>query len=343
MQNHASPGTTSRSQQRGRRRSSTSLRPSTGRSRARNQRTHTSNPRAPRISLEQAPESHVRVATQKHGLVEEVLLRKRRLGLNGAINVVCARFRGLRGAVISPTSLRRWVAQFETHGVTGLVRQQRTDRGLRRSLLRISARHRLQIEDVERIIGDTLLTTRGNASAVLDALVETWPRVQWNQKTVQRWSRHWKAENLHLLKMATDGEGRFIDQCGLYLGWDDIAALAWAALDSSQLDQFVSYPPGHPKEGLEVRPWVSLMLDLGSRCAITFEVTLTPPTPATMKGLLRRAWCAGANWPGLPTVPLPKQVRVDAGAEHKGAFQQALQEFQLDTRIPKGMPERQPH
>ena len=112
----------------------------------------------------------------------------------------------------------------------------------------------------------------------------------------------------------------------------EIAPFAWALLDSTQLDQRVVCPPGHPKEGKVVRPWVSLMLDLGSRSALTFEVTLTPPTPATMKSLLRRAWCHGENWPDLPTVPLPQFVRVDAGGEHKGAFQEALR--QVDPRHP---------
>lgn len=301
------------------------------------------HPRIPRISVNEAPESHQRDALTKQGLVDEVLLRRKTLGLNGAINLVCAKFRGPRGEHVSPTSLRRWVEQYEAHGLAGLVRQQRTDRGLRRALLALAARHRLNAEAVEQFIHDTLVTGRGSAAVLLESLTEMWPNVRWNQKTVQRWTRIWTTENEHLLKLATEGEGRFIDQCALYLGWGDIAPFTWALLDSTQLDQRVLYPPGHPKEGQDVRPWVSLMLDLGSRCALTFEVTLTPPTPATMKGLLRRAWCHGENWADLPTVPLPQHVRVDAGSEHKGEFQDALQAFGLDKRVPKGVPERQAH
>ncbi len=293
--------------------------------------------------MDEAPESHVRDALTKLQLVEEVLLRRKILGLNGAINLVCAKFRGPRGEHVSPTSLRRWVEQYEAYGLAGLVRQQRTDRGLRRALNALAARHRLDADVVEQFLHDTLVTGRGSAVVLLEALVEMWPRVRWNQKTIQRWARMWTAENQHLLKLATEGEGRLIDHCVLHRGWEEIAPFAWALLDSTQLDQYVLYPAGHPKEGQKVRPWVSLMMDLGSRCALTFELTLTPPTPATMKSLLRRAWCRGENWADLPTVPLPQHVRVDAGSEHKGEFQQALASFKLDTRVPKGPPERQAH
>jgi hypothetical protein len=293
--------------------------------------------------MEEAPEAHQRIALTKHGLVEEVLLRRDTLGLNGAINFVCDEFVGLDDEPVSPTSLRRWVEQYEAHGLAGLLRQQRTDRGLRRSLNALAARHRLNADALERFMHNTLITGRGSAAVLFEALTETWPRVRWNQKSVQRWARLWKAENPHLLKMVKEGEGRFLDHCALYLGWSEIAPLAWALLDSTQLDKRVTLPPGHPQEGAVVRPWVSLMLDLGSRAAVTFEITLTPPTPATMKSLLRRAWCAGENWQGLPTVPLPQHVRVDAGSEHKGEFQEALAAFGLDKRVPKGMPERQAH
>ena len=293
--------------------------------------------------MDEAPESHVRDALAKLQLVEEVLLRRKVLGLNGAINLVCAKFRGPHGEHVSPTSLRRWVEQYEAYGLAGLVRQQRTDRGLRRALHALAARHRLNAEVVEQFLHDTLVTGRGSAAVLLEALTEMWPRVRWNQKTVQRWTRMWTAENEHLLTLATEGEGRFVDQCALYLGWGEIPPFEWTLLDSTQLDQRVICPPGHPKAGQVVRPWVSLLLDLGSRCAVTFEVTLTPPTPATMKGLLRRAWCHGENWADLPTVPLPQHVRVDAGPEHKSAFQEALRAFALDTRVPKGPPERQSH
>ena len=298
---------------------------------------------APRITVDKAPEAHKWIALAKQGLVEEVLLRRKTLGLNAAINVVRAKFRGPDGEHVSATSLRRWVEQYEAHGLDGLLRQQRTDRGLRRSLDALAARHRLNPDALEQFMHDTLVTGRGSAVVLFEALTETWPRIRWNQKTIQRWARMWKAENPHLLKFATEGEGRFIDQCALYFGWSEIEPFAWALMVSTQLDQRVVCPPGHPKEGKVVRPWVSLMLDLGSRSALTFEVTLTPPTAATMKSLLRRAWCHGENWADLPTVPLPQFVRVDAGSEHKGAFQEALKVFGLDMRVPKGPPERQAH
>lgn len=182
--------------------------------------------------------------------------------------IVCADCKGPGGGVVTPTSLRRWVEQFEAHGLSGLVRQQRTDRGLRRALLSIPSRYGATPDAVEQVIGETLLTARGRAAAVYEALSETWPKARWNRKTVQRWVRLWKAENAHLLRRATDGEGRFIDKSTLYLGWGEIAPLAWALLDSTQLDQRVLFPAGHPREGEDVRPWVSLMLDLGSRAAI---------------------------------------------------------------------------
>jgi hypothetical protein len=196
--------------------------------------------------------------------------------------------------------------------------------------------------EVEELIRDVVCSRR-TARTVVRELRKEWPSLEVSRKTVERWVREWRRENLHLVAFAAEGEGRWIDRYEMTLGCSPVDALAVAMLDSTTFDLCIQVEEvGKP--GIKVvRPYVSLYLDVGSRAAVAFEVTIRRPTPATMTSLLWRAWGHGANRPGMPTVPIPQKVIVDAGSEHHGEFQRALEALGLGSGLVKGQPEGHAH
>ncbi len=298
----------------------------------------------PRVKHDRAPVEHAQAAIGRSAVVGSVINRRKSETEREAILRVCKETKTVEGRPLRETTLRRWVRKFLEFGLDGLVRQHRSDRGRRRVLERLPKRRRITKDAVEQVLRDSLCATHGRAVVAYDDVCAEWPDVPFVRKTVERWVRAWKLENAHLFLRATEGEGRFLDLAGFHLGWSYVLPLETAILDSTQLDLYIRVPDHDDPRGFRVvRVWVSAMSDVGSRAIVTFEVTLHQPTAISMTSLLRRAWCPGENWPGLRHVPLPQRVRVDAGSEHKGAFQEALRVFQLDRLMPKGPPERQSH
>lgn len=292
-----------------------------------------------------ASEASRKKAVARLPLVLAVVNREAWQSFNAAVTEVVATMRDYDGGPLTQSSLRRWVRDYEQdHDANVLVRRGRSDFGTRRVLRTSAGRGTPRSDEIDEMLRDVLLTKRGSANAAWVALTKRWPRAAFKRQTVYRWSRRWKQENPQLLQLAIEGTGRFHDKSGFHLGWSPVAPLTMHALDSTLLDLWVRVDdPEHPTGFRVVRTWVSLMLDVGSRAAITFEVTLRKPTAGSMLSLLRRAWVPGENWQGLRTVPLPLHVRVDAGAEHKGAFQDALRPLGLDKRVVAGPSERQAH
>jgi hypothetical protein len=231
------------------------------------------------------------------------------------------------------------VKDFRTHQLDGLVPQYRSDAGVRRALASAESGKALEPAEVERVIR-AVVCGKGGAAVVRRLLKSRYPHLTWAPKTIERWVREFKAKNPHLVYFATEGEGRFIDKFKVHLGWSPVRPLQLMMLDSTQLDLEIQVENVAGRVETP-RPWVALMMDVGTRAVISFVVTLTKPTPATMLTLLRRAWCVGENWPGLPWVPLPSRLKVDAGSEHRGEFAEALQALGLHERLVPGQPEKQ--
>ena len=295
-------------------------------------------------SLRTAPVTQTATAVSRLPLVQKVLNRPSWQSMNAAVTEVRESLRAETGEEIAHSTLRDWVAAYKRYGADGLVRQHRSDLGIRHALAAMPKRRGLSEEAVNKMMRDSLCKSKGSASVLWKDLQKRWPHARFARKTVYRWAQAWKRENAHLFLMASEGEGRFHDGAAFYLGWGPVAPLSLSALDSTQLDRRVRfYDPEEHTQYRVIRPWVTLMMDVGSRAGITFEVTIKRPTAGTVLSLLRRAWCEGENWAGLPNVPVPQHFRVDAGGEHKGVFQKALKTYGLDKRVVAGRPERQPH
>lgn len=309
-----------------------------------------SRARSIRLTYLKASRAHQAVAMARYALVNRVITRDEHEGEFEAIARVCReenekakdRDDGTEGARLAETTLRRWVAWFRAHKFDGLVPQYRSDRGARRVQRTKKQKTVPSRADIDHVI-EALVCSKRGAKVVFKHLRKRWPAVTWKRKSVERWVREWKAAHPHLVELAHEGEGRFLNRKTLHLGWAPVAPLELSVLDSTQLDLYIAVEDLKTKKLVEHRPWVSLMLDVGSRAVLTFEVTLGRPSAGSVRSLLRRAWCAGENWPGLPTVAVPQRFRVDAGPEHHGAFSEALAALGLAEKLVPGPPEKQAH
>lgn len=292
-----------------------------------------------RVTFVAATQAQRDIALARSALVNGVLTASEYETEYQAIKRICKDERGPDGEALTESKLRRWVKDFRTHQLDGLVPQYRSDAGVRRVLANVEPGKELEPGDVERVIR-AVVCGKGGAAVVRRLLKNRYPHVTWAPKTIERWVREFKAQNPHLVYFATEGEGQFISKFKIHLGWSLVRPLELMMLDSTQLDLEIQVKEVTGRVGT-LRPWVALMMDVGTRAVITFVVTLSRPTPATMLTLLRRAWCVGENWTGLPWVPLPSRLKVDAGSEHRGEFAEALQALGLHERLVPGPPEKQ--
>ncbi|MFN9087515.1 MAG: hypothetical protein ACK5W7_08335 [Gemmatimonadaceae bacterium] len=295
-----------------------------------------------RVTMATCTGAQRQVALMRLAMVGEVIGRPKYESEFHAIARVCKATPTRKGKAFPETTLRRWIAWFHAHGADGLVPQYRSDRGVRRVLAGRRGRGTPTTAEIDELIRD-VLCSRGKAWTVRQLLKKQWPALKIPRKTAERWVRTWKRANAHLVAFATEGEGRWIDRHELALGWSPVDPLKIAMLDSTTLDLSVLVQDVVSGAIKDIRPHVSLYLDVGSRAAIAFEVTVGKPTPATMMSLLWRAWGDGANRSGMATVPLPERVIVDAGAEHRGEFQEALESLGLGSRLVKQQPESHAH
>jgi hypothetical protein len=105
------------------------------------------------------------------------------------------------------------------------------------------------------------------------------------------------------------------------------------AIDSTVADIWIRVPsPDHPGRWKPVRPALTVIEDVGSRSVVTFGVSLTAVSSHLMLALFRRAVLQEANWAELVSVPLPLEIVVDAGSEHRGVMQKQLENLRIRIR-----------
>lgn len=284
--------------------------------------------------------------TYRHPWVQAVLTRPRKQSVEKAIREH-ARMTGVPAAEIpARTTVLTWVRRVEAFGRLGLLDGVRADAGSKRALATLPTTAKLTPETVDVLIGTIVCGAKGKTIDVVHVLNERLTRMGHRvaYATVWRWVDAWRREHPHDVHFAHEGAGAFAEDNRLHLGMAPVAAGVMHSFDSSPADEQVRVPDPKAREGWRLeRPIVTRVIDVGSRAALSFEVSIGGVSADIVLGVLRRCYCPGENWEGLPTVPLPKVARADTGPEHRGAVEQALRQFNLSTDGQPLPPEARAH
>lgn len=151
---------------------------------------------------------------------------------------------------------------------------------------------------------------------------------------VRRWVAHREADNLAEASKTTASPGNFVVHHPL-----DVVQVDHTQADIMLVDAFDRRPIG--------RPWLSLAIDVATRCVVGFYVSMERPGAATVALLLTRValpksgWlsrlCVEAEW---PMQGVPKVLHLDNAAEFKSrALRTGCSEYGIELMYrPVGRP-----
>jgi hypothetical protein len=149
--------------------------------------------------------------------------------------------------------------------------------------------------------------------------------------TLQRYLVELIRSNRHLWTRAQLGEYAARNQLQLSLGnYRGEPARSRLVLDSTRADLWVRL------NGKRERPYLTILEDFDSREFIAFLLSFMAPTPEIVLSLLAQAFGRRPQYQGLPTIPVPSELIVDQGAEHRGALPKRLAE--LGVKVTYGVP-----
>ncbi len=245
------------------------------------------------------------------------------------------------------TTVDTWVRLARVDGILALVDRVRSDAGTCRSIEQLSPRVRARIGPLDELIEDVLVGMRGGAIDVFVALQKQLRRneVEMSYDTVARHVRNWRRRNEHLVHAGRHGMGAVFDDTRLSIGWGPVRPGRILSFDSTPADEWVRILTFAKRQStwVKVRPIVTRLLDVGSRAAITYEVTVGTVNADVILSVLRRALVPGENWAGFPTTLVPEKVCIDRGPEHQGVVSDALRTLGLAVPVGKSEPEDHPH
>ncbi|MCC6769778.1 MAG: hypothetical protein IT360_01085 [Gemmatimonadaceae bacterium] len=296
--------------------------------------------------LEDAPEELQRRVTFRYPWVQAAMGRPPKQSVERALREH-AQLTGVATADIPKRStVLTWVRRFEAFGRCGLLDGLRADAGTKRALKRLPAKAGLTPDEVEHLIAVVVCGAKGKTIDVVHLVNERLRRfgVEVPYQTVWDWVDAYRRRHPHDVHFAHEGQGAFAEDTRLHLGMASVPPGMLHSFDSSPADEWVRIPDPTEADGWRrVRPIITRVIDVGSRSALSFEVTIGSLTADIVLGVLRRAYVPGENWEGLPTVDLPKTTRADTGPEHRAVVEQVLNDFHLSTVGPPLDPESRTH
>lgn len=105
-------------------------------------------------------------------------------------------------------------------------------------------------------------------------------------------------------------------------------------LDTTVADVWTRVPDPDVAGGWRAaRAVLTIVVDVGSRMLVTFNLSLRPIDSGIMRGVLLRAIRQEHNYPGLLSTGVPHEVQVDRGAEHQGLFRETLKRLGIERRV----------
>lgn len=229
------------------------------------------------------------------------------------------------------STLYEWAGRYKRYGLLGLVDNVRSDAGKPRSLT----------EEQQGVV-EALLFARGDTSPAraIKLMTRAYPKQPPpSRHAVYRYRNQLVRENPAQVEFARTGRPGIRADYQTKVPGAVLPAGVCLAMDSTQPDIWCQVPsPDDPTLVEAVRLFLTVVQDIGSRMIVTFALSLLPPYPELMLGVLRQALVQSANWPGLVSVGVPDRVLVDAGSEFRGAFKQVMRTMQVELDAASGNP-----
>ena len=219
-----------------------------------------------------------------------------------------------------------WMKRFQKWGMRGLLDRVRSDAGEFKSMP----------TEAEALL-ETWATAGPSTSpqAAVSFLAEHLPDTGQDPgyDTVRRWLRWFVRENPGKIEAAGNGLAGLRSRIELSGRYPLLPGGFQLGIDSTVADFWVRVPCPHESlDWVPVRPVLTVVECTGSRFFVTFNLSLVAVNPYLMLGVLRRALVPGANWEGLATVPLPREMVFDAGSEFRGAMEATLKTLPTEVK-----------
>lgn len=237
-----------------------------------------------------------------------------------------------REKVPAYNTLRDWARLYALWGTVGLVDKVRRDAGRSRDIK----------GDVREIALACLVGLKSGCAQALSYLDRALPKdaqlpsyhAMWRE--IQRFRRR----NPHLVALVREGVGGWRNRFRLALPGVEFPAGYRVALDSTACDLLVRVRDFSTRAGWKaIRCVLTVVEDVGSRALLTFNLSTCDIDSGIALGTIRRTILPGLNYPGLPTIGLPREVLVDSGPEHLATFRRALQGGGVKVVYTSGSPE----
>lgn len=233
--------------------------------------------------------------------------------MDGADGTALSRFRLLRPVLehgvsvpaVSASSdvpvptLRRWLRLYRLHGLAGLHRRVRSDRGQRH----------LPSQLVSLIEGLALQKPRRSVAAVHRVACETARQQSWAEPSYATVHALVAALDPAVVLLAQDGAKAHAQRFDLLYRREAAQPNQIWQADHTQLDILVQGVDGVP-----VRPWLTVVIDDHSRAVAAYQLTVSPPNALQTALALRRAIWRKAE-PGWTICGIPEVLYTDHGCD----------------------------
>ena len=152
--------------------------------------------------------------------------------------------------------------------------------------------------------------------------------------TVARRVEEYKAKDPQIDKLSKAGREGFRERFRLAFPSHGLPPGVRFAIDSTVADIYARVPDVTAESGWRAfRPALTVIMDEGSRLALTYNLSLWAVDSSILLGTLRKACVPGANYPGLPEVSLAPEIRLDAGPEYLGTFRETLKDMGVELLV----------
>lgn len=268
----------------------------------------------PYASISEVPNDLLLRALEKEGWIQRFIAEGCPRGKLVEYASASAVARGMEDEPPPPyTTLHTWVRRYRAHGLLGLVDAPSSHAGRSRRL-----------DETVKPYFEDAATCGWGATTILRHLARVLPpNVPLpSRPVIWRALKRFEAEEPHLVAMARKGPTWFRDHHELALSHGLLPGGMRLAMDSTVLDIWVKVREGGT--WVPRRPVFTVLMDVGSRLLITFNLSLLRIDAGICLGILGRAFDPTLNHPGLPCVHAPHEITLDKGAEHQAVFRRRL-------------------